>query len=241
MDSLSLNMKNLFIITLFGVLLTLSTTQNSLSQTITPESSRFALTASAGTNGLGGDFTVSISDYLNTRIGYHGFNFTLDGTISDSDPEIDFDGSLSMSSFSLMVDYYPFKKVIGLSVGAFLHSMSVEATAGPNASYVIGNKTFEADELGSLTATIDYSGSIMPYAGLIFSNPVARGIPLKLHIQAGVMYSKQPILEMTGTGMIAPTADNQVNLQEGLDEFQFLPVVNVGLSFRFGKKLTTIQ
>jgi hypothetical protein len=41
--------------------------------------------------------------------------------------------------------------------------------------------------------------------------------------------------------MIAPTADNQVNLQEGLDEFQFLPVVNVGLSFRFGKKLTTIQ
>lgn len=205
-------------------------------QTESPESSKFALTASAGTNGIGGDFTVSISDYLNTRIGYHGFNFSLDGTIADTDPEIGYDGSLEMSSFSLMVDYYPFKKFVGLSVGALLHSMTVDATAGPNASYVIGDKTFEADELGSLNAKIDYSGSIMPYAGIILSNPVARGIPLKLHIQAGLMYSKEPLLVMTGSGMIAPTADNQSSLQEGLDEFQFLPVVNVGLSFRFGKK-----
>jgi hypothetical protein len=229
-------MKRALISRILGIILLAQVIPFVVAQAQSPESSKFALTASAGTNGIGGDFTVSISDYLNTRVGYHGFNYSLDGTISDTDPEIGYDGSLEMTSFSLMVDYYPFKKFVGISVGALLHSMTVDATAGPNASYVIGDKTFEADELGSLNAKIDYSGSLMPYAGLIFSNPVAKGIPVKLHIQAGMMYSKQPSLEMTGTGMITPTADNQTSLQEGLDEFQFLPVVNVGFSFRFGKK-----
>lgn len=204
------------------------------SQTTVP--SKYALTASAGTNGIGGDLTLAISDYLNTRIGYHGFTYSMDGTLSDSDPEIQYDGTLSISSFSLMVDYYPFKKVVGLSVGAFLHSLTLDALAKPTTAYQVDDKTFDVDELGTLSANLKYSGNLMPYAGIVFSNPVARGIPVKLHVQAGMIYSKQPDLQLSGTGMIAPTADNQASLQKGLDEFKFLPIVNIGFSYRFGKR-----
>jgi len=208
-----------------------------LAQNESPASSKFALTASAGSNGIGGDFTVSISDYLNTRIGYHGLNYTLDATFDDSDPEIAFDGTLSVSSFSLMVDYYPFKKFLGLSVGALLHSMDVNATAQPNAPYQVGDKTFDIEKLGKLEGTLSYESGIMPYAGIILSNPLSRGFPIKLHVQAGLIYSKAAQLQLSGSGMIAPTADQQVSLQNGLDEFQFYPIVNAGLSFRFGKKV----
>lgn len=199
------------------------------------ENAKFATTLSAGTNGIGGDLTLLISDKLNTRIGYHALNYTANGTIEDS-PDVDYNGNLAVSSTSLIIDYYPFKKIIGLSAGLFLHSLTLDASAKPIETFEVEGKVFEIDELGSLSANMNYSSNLMPYAGIIFSNPVATGFPVKIHLQLGALYSKSPQLEMTGTGMIAPTADNQVQIQKGLDEFNFLPVVNVGLSFRFGRR-----
>ncbi len=220
---------------LFLCFLPLFMISNSLLQAQDVISKKYATTISAGTNGIGGDFTLLISERLNTRIGFHGFNYTLNGTIEDS-PDIEYDGNLSISSFSLLVDYYPFKKIIGLTAGLYLHSTSIGANAFPIETYEVGGKIFEVEELGSLAAKLNYSSNLMPYAGLVFSNPVASGIPLKLHMQLGILYSKAPNFEMSGTGMIAPTADNQVDLQEGLDEFNFLPVMKIGFSYRFGSR-----
>jgi len=38
---------------------------------------------------------------------------------------------------------------------------------------------------------------------------------------------------MNGDGLISPTTDQAVNFQEGLNEFDWFPVFNLGLSYRF--------
>ncbi|MBO6620531.1 MAG: hypothetical protein JJ892_10580 [Balneola sp.] len=196
---------------------------------------KYALGIHAGTNGLGGSAIVRINSRINARVSYQGIQYDHQGTYNDLEVGVDYDGNADISSFSAVVDVYPFKRFFKISAGAFKMDWNGSALALPNEGYEIEGRVFEPDRLGSLTANITYTDKIVPYAGIGFGNALARGLPVKLNIDFGVVRSGAPIIDMEGTGMIAPTADNEAAFQAGLNEFEWYPIVRVGLSFAFIK------
>lgn len=195
-------------------------------------SNRFALTASAGLNGFGGELVWGIGEKLNSRIGFHGGAVGLDGEFDNQEPTIGFNGDISLSSLSLILDYYPFGKVVGFSLGAYSHTQTFSLDGEALENYVIDDRAFTPGELGTMSATLEYASSIKPYVGLVLGHPTRLNGRVKAHVQIGAMYSGAPTLNLEATGMIAPTADNEANLNDALQDFPWTPVLNLGVSVR---------
>ena len=195
-------------------------------------SNRFALTASAGLNGFGGELVWGLGEKLNSRIGFHGGSIGLDGEFDNQDPTIGFNGDISLTSLSLILDYYPFGKVVGFSVGAYSHAQTFSLDGEALENYVIDDRSFTPGELGTMSATLEYPSSIKPYAGVVLGHPTRLNGRVKAHIQIGAMYSGAPTLDLEATGMIAPTADNEAKLNDALQDFPWTPVLNLGVSVR---------
>jgi len=194
---------------------------------------KLAIGFDGGSTGIGGEIIYRLNDRLNVRAGYHTLNYNATGDYDEFEVGIDYDGTLETSNFSAFVDFYPFKKFFKLSLGAYSMNWEVNGTAIPNESYDFEERTFEPERLGTITTDVVYPEGIAPYLGFGFGNQVASGIPLKLILDIGMIRTGAPEISMTGTGLIAATADNQNNLQDGLNEFEWYPVVKLGLSFGF--------
>lgn len=196
---------------------------------------KYALGIHAGTNGIGGSAILRVHERINARVSYTGFNYNQTGTYNDLEVGVDYDGTADISSFSVVADVFPFKRFFKISAGVYKMNWNTNAFVFPNEGYEIEGRVFEPERLGNLTADISYTDKIVPYAGIGFGNALAKGIPIKLNIDLGVIRSGAPTLSMEGTGMIAPTADNETAFQAGLNEFEWYPVVRVGFSFAFIK------
>jgi len=198
---------------------------------------KVAVGFNAGTTGFGGEVTTSLTNKINLRLAYNTLNFSESGVYDDDDPSIGYTGNLSQTNFSLLADYYPINRGFKFTAGLYLQNFDITANATPNESYFLNEgqdneKEFGPERLGSLDVLVTYPNSVMPYLGVGFGNPLAKGLPVKLNMSLGLMYSGVPELTMTGAGLISPTTDQAINFQEGLNEFAWFPVFKLGLSFR---------
>lgn len=180
-----------------------------------------------------GEFAFSLTEKVNARVSGTFFNYQTDGVYADDEPSIAYDVETSMTSLGLIADYFPARRGFKLSVGVFYHDFIVDGGANPNEDYKYNDeKTFSKERLGSLAGTMDYESKIMPYAGIGVGNPVALGNKIKLNFDIGALYTNSPRFEMEGEGMIAPTANYGQDFEDGMADFKFYPVINLGLSFR---------
>jgi len=73
-----------------------------------------------------------------------------------------------------------------------------------------------------------------PYFGIGWGNPVEKGRGLGFNLDIGAMYQNSPNIKMTGTGMIAPTAEaNQQLFEDSFEGAKVWFVVALGLSVNF--------
>jgi hypothetical protein len=197
---------------------------------------RISLTARAGSPGVGGDVAVGLSPHFNARAGltYFSYNHVTTETIEDVDLGID--ATANLFGLSAIVDYYPWKtKSFHLSAGAVYNGNLIEASAVAAGPYEVGSLTFTADDIGGLDGEISFN-SIAPYAGLGFGNATKLGSRLGFLIDLGAIYHQSPRVELTGTGMVSPTAEQAPQLEENLSSFQLVPVISLGLSYRLTGK-----
>lgn len=195
---------------------------------------KLAIGVNGGTYGVGGELTYRLSDRINARAGYHAITYSHSDSYNDLEVGIDYTGNLDVSNIALMVDFFPFKKVLKLTAGVYLMDWNINGNAIPNEAYEFDDThSFEPERLGTLTADVSYPDGPAPYVGFGFGNQVAKGLPLKMIIDIGAVYTGAPQVTMTGSGLIAPTSDNAQSIQEGLNEFEWYPVARVGFSFAF--------
>lgn len=197
----------------------------------------FALGLYAGTTGIGGEVATNISNTFTFRLGFSAFGLKVAETIDD-DPSMDIDGNMRLNSFSMLVDYFPFQgRGLKLTGGFIYYDLDVSASAVPIESYTMNKgrdneRTFAPERLGTLDMGLRYPNKLMPYLGFGFGNMVSSGSPLTFMFNLGMMYSGSPEVRMSGEGMIAPTADHAISIQEGLNAFNWYPVLRLGLSYR---------
>lgn len=191
----------------------------------------YAVGFNAGTNGFGIDATTNLTERLNLRSTFNFYSFNFSGEIDD-DPTVEVSSKIATNNFSLLLHFHPYKSGFSLVTGIYYMDWSVDSKMIPIESYEVDGRIFEPDRLGNMRATLEYPNKIAPYLGLGFGNPIGSGSRIKFNLQIGAMYTGAPKLNMSGTGMIAPTADNQGAFQEGLNEFKWYPIMNLGLSYR---------
>lgn len=185
----------------------------------------------AGTLGPGVSIDVGLTPRLQVRGAVHAFGYDRSDTFDDEDVELRIDSKASLASGAAFVDLYPFKKVLRLTGGIVMNRNEVTALATPLTGYTIDDKEFAPEKIGTLSATVGHQTSLQPYLGIGFGNALL-GSRFGLSLDLGVLYTDAPRVEMEGTGMIAPTADQDVELQDDLSGIKLFPHVALGLTFR---------
>ena len=189
----------------------------------------------ASTLGAGLEAETSFSDTIGGRIGINYFEYDFNGTKDD----IDYDFDVTLFSVSALLDWHPFKGGFRVSGGVLYNGNEIDADARSSATYEIGNSTYSASQVGSLTGEIDFN-DIAPYAGVGWDTSFGKSGKFGLLVDAGVLYQGSPEVDFTANGPIASNqaflndlAREEEDLENEIDEYEYYPVISIGFAYRF--------
>jgi len=194
-----------------------------------------AFAVKGGTLGAGIEGIKRINSMFNFRVGANAFQYEYDGTES----EIEYDIDIDLLSFSALVDFFPFGSGFHITAGVMMGENELEFSAKPSSTYKIGDGTYTLPEVGSLTGKLDFDG-VGPYAGIGWGNPFGKDKKWTLTMDIGVMIQGSPNADLSANGtlagnaaFLADLAREEDNLQNALEDYEFYPVIMVGLTYRF--------
>lgn len=193
----------------------------------------FWIGAKAGTLGLGLEATWRPVPYLDVRAGFNTFSYDDER----SEAGVDYDVELDLSSFyataNLRVPLSPFRGTVGI----FSNGNEANLVSRDSTTFDIGGQTFTAADVGTLRGDVGFE-SVAPYAGVGLDFRFLDRVGL--HFDVGVLFQGTPELTLVADGPIASDPlfqaeleAERAELQEELDDFEFYPVVSVGLSVNF--------
>ncbi|MEW6648535.1 MAG: hypothetical protein AB1450_15170 [Pseudomonadota bacterium] len=193
----------------------------------------FGVGVKVGTLGMGAELTKSLTDNINGRIGFNTYDFSDSGTEGD----IDYDIDLEWQSTALLLDWHPWGGSFRLTAGYIFNGNELKMKAKPSATYTVGNTTYAASDIASLTGNVTFSDG--PYVGLGWSNAGKAGFGFSFEL--GAVYQGSPDLNLSGectnvavcATFDAELAREEAQAQADLDEFKWYPQVAVGVSYGF--------
>ncbi len=195
--------------------------------------------ARAGTTGIGGDVAFDLMPTLSARFGYSGgsVNRTFDNT------DITYDGKLSLSNTSALLDFAPLGPLFRLTGGLVYAKNKVDATGVPNGSvYIIDDKPYLSSDVGTLSGQLKPSKTVAPYLGIGFGRVSGTGI--NFYADFGVMFQGGASVNLSAScGPTTPAAtcdairssvaQEQQKLEDDVKAFKYWPVANIGVTVGF--------
>lgn len=196
-----------------------------------------AVDGGIGTTGVNANLQWKVMGPVVLRGGYNYLEFTVDGEEYDG---IVYDGDVEISTVSASVDLHPFQNGFLLAGGVFLGDKSVALDARPDEPVEIGGEVFQPEEVGILTGQTELADAA-PYAGIGWDSALYKDGRWSFNIRAGVMFSGEPTVELTARDglvsddprFLALLEQEELDVEEELEDYQFYPVVNLGVGFRF--------
>lgn len=193
------------------------------------------VTGKAGSLGIGVEVTKSLIPHVNIRGGLNFLNYAFDQTEGGNDYDFD----LKLKSFSILADLHPIPgRGLRLSGGIIFNNNHLDMVSVASGSYSIGNRTYTGAEVGTLNGTVDFK-STAPYFGIGWGNATSGRFGLALDL--GVVLQGVPQVSLTATGLVTsdPTFVQELNrevqeLENDISEFQYYPVISLGLSLNLG-------
>jgi hypothetical protein len=188
--------------------------------------------------------TLGISPELGYRFGEHG-GLRLNGGFLDYDrseeiDDIDYDGTLKLSSVGVMADWYPFGGSFRISGGARSSANRIDLLAEPTSPEEIGDQTYTPDEIGQLVGRVDFK-NFAPAVTLGWGGSFRSGFTVGF--EAGVMMQGSPRLSLTsqGSSLSGPAYDaflveleqERLEAEEDAEDFKLWPVLQLHFTYRF--------
>ncbi|MET0659844.1 MAG: hypothetical protein ABW110_16980, partial [Steroidobacteraceae bacterium] len=176
-------------------------------------SADMAVGVRGGTLGAGLDLNIGLTETLNARVGYSGFNY--DKEIEETD--VTYDGELKLRNASALLDWHPFNGGFRLSAGIVANSTKVDVDGEPtNGTYTIDDEVFTAAEVGSVNGKVEMGNSVSPYFGFGWGNPVDQGGRVTFLLDVGAMYAGKPDVKLAATCGTAATPQVCAQLQDAV-------------------------
>lgn len=202
-------------------------------------SGRFALGAQIGTTGVGAEGQFRVSDHLTLRAAADVFRYDEEFETGD----IAYDGELDFTTGGAFIDLHPFGNALFVSAGGYAGERTVQVTGAPNRDVVIAGQVFPPARFGRLVGEADFGG-FAPFVGVGYNNTFRTGGRLGFKILAGAAFGEDPTVDLRREGgdVLTPAIQAQFDaeaereereLEQELEEFKTLPVVQLGLTYRF--------
>lgn len=200
---------------------------------------RIAVGAQVGTTGLGAEVQVQASEFLNVRAGGDFFNYEEDFETGD----FDYAGEADFSTVSAFVDLHPFNNGFFVSGGGFLGDRTVTVAGTPNRDVVIAGQIFPPPRFGRLVGEADFGGAA-PFLGLGYNNTFRTAGRIGFKALVGAAFGEDPTVELRREGgdplpaaiqaqFDADREAEERDLEQELEDFKTLPVLQLGLTYRF--------
>lgn len=199
-----------------------------------------ASSASIGTTGVGLHLVLPYTDHIQFRAGYNGYSDSTTESTSDAT----YDVSAKLSTFDALVDYFPSAGSFRLTGGLIYNGNKLDLTARPNggASYTFNGTNYAASDVGQIRGDVDFN-KVAPYLGIGFGNTVQKKKGWGFTADLGVMFQGTPNVNLRSSDCSAGTAicsqlatdlaAENSELRDKAKDFQYYPVVRVGLSYKF--------
>ena len=200
------------------------------------QDSRFAIGAQVGTPGAGVTAEFSLSPNFVARGSFDALKFDRDETYDD----VDYNAEVDFSSPALFLDWHPTGNPFFVSAGAYLGDRNLNLDATPTGPTRIGGQTYTPAQIGNLTGTIELE-STAPFLGLGYDNTFTRGGHLGFRLVAGAAFGSEPRVDLNAFGgtlsndptFQARVAEEEADIQNDVDNYKVLPVIQAGLTYRF--------
>ncbi len=193
----------------------------------------------AGTLGVGAEISSALLPNTRLRGGFNYLTYEFDSTISD----IDYEFEPEYNSVSLVLDVHPFNGAFFISGGAYFNNNTVDVTGSIDRGVVPADYSryaFLAD-LVSISGDVEFN-PIAPYAGIGWrSNSDSSGWGFA--VEFGVLYQGAP--DVKNLRVNAPIdvsgiddvqrflAEQEKEIEDELDWFEFYPVASAMLTYHF--------
>lgn len=200
------------------------------------EQEPWAVGARIGTLGAGLEVTARLNDHLNLRGAGNLGAFTLVGTFSDTEYDMD----VELKNAGLMLDLYPTAEgSFRFSGGLYYNGNDFTGTATPQDETTIGDVEFTPEQIGTIHGDVDSDATAF-YAGIGFGNPhdASEGhwtvtFDLGVLIMAG-----SPTIDLTADGTASSDPAFQAELAKEEKDIEddlprFWPVIMLGATYRF--------
>ena len=194
-----------------------------------------------GTTGYGGAFIWTPSPKVDVVLGYNGGDISWSDDVSVSGTK--YDADMDNNVTYLNAQMRPWANWFYLAAGAaYVDSKyDLKARPGSNGEIKLDGKTYGAD-VGNVVGKLKYGNEIAPYAGLGFSPSI--NSRWGVFGEIGAYYTGNPDVTLYNTGnpnamdvnnttTAAEALANQRKKLENDDEYEWLPVAKLGVSFRF--------
>ena len=196
----------------------------------------FGVGASAGTDGVGADAMLKVTPLLVARGGFRYADFS----ISREFDGVDYDADIGFTSGVVALDVHPLANGFRVSGGLYLGGRNIDLDASPAAPVEIGDLVFTPEQVGMLTGRSEWNAAA-PFLGVGFNNGAHALKRFGFQAMLGVAYLGEPDVTLEAEGgllsddplFLAQLAEEEAALNDDLDDIQFYPLLNLGLTVRF--------
>lgn len=201
----------------------------------------FALGVHVGTTGVGLHIYQPLGNHFGLRLGGSYMPFKTDILGEYSNRDVRTDVSANTSNVSLMLGWTPFAQRSGffrsfnIQVGgAYFFQLEGELTSRLADGYRYGDIVVAPERVGTITTQVNWKETVNPYAGIGWSNIVLDS-RFSMSIDLGAYYLSKPSVTMDATGLLEENVSNRATIEKNIENYRYLPRVEVGFSYRFWK------
>ena len=213
---------------------------------VVPAAAEVAIGATVGTLGIGGELVVG-TPHLQGRFGAAAFEVDADFETDN----VDYTGDLELENFFAILDWYPTGGGFRLSGGVVINDNRVIGTAPIEQLVDLppvlppGIPPNLLSGIGFLRGEATYD-EVVPYVGLGFGNPFTGNGRWRFRFDLGVLVTGEPDVALDAEinspvpippviqGLIDDFLDaERLELEDEIGDFDFYPVLAIGLSYRF--------
>lgn len=194
-----------------------------------------ATSVKVGTLGIGVEVVTPLVSNLAGRLGFNYFTYDDSSKLTD----IDYDIDLTLQTFSALLDWHPLENGFRLSGGAFYNGNQADVKSNTTGPVDIGNQTFVVGPNDRVTGDVDFR-KFAPYLGLGWGHYFGSQSRWSVSFDLGVLFQGSANIDLKAEGPLASTpgvdaalAVEERQAENEIDNYQYYPVVSLGLAYRF--------
>ena len=198
---------------------------------------RFALGATVGTDGAGGELQYSLSRYITLRGRGTWLNFDYSGNAG----EVHYAAHVKLAEGGGFADLHPFANPFVVSVGAVAGPRRADVDLNYRRSVTVDGVSFSPAELGAGGGRATLSDPA-PFVGLGFDNTFTHAGHWGFKLTAGVAFSHPPDASLAPTSglaaqmpqLLAPyIAEVEHDVRHDGEFLAYYPQISAGVNYRF--------